>query len=585
MKKLLFVFIFALCLVPTKTLAADTGWTITSFNSDANIQTDGTVLFKETIAVDFESAKHGIYREIPYIYRNSDKTTYTKVDIQSVLIDQQGEQFTSSKNGDYVELKIGNPNQTITGKHTYDLTYVVTGILLGYADYDELYWNVTGNQWAVPIEHATASVTLPLDGMVQSSCYVGAAGSTESCTKNETSSGKVTFSSTKVLNPEEQLTYAVAFIKEMVPLLTVSSDNQTHSDSFYAAMIGTFLLVLIIGPAMLVRKWWKNGRDRKLIKTANSQIESSVGLFEHETIAPEFAPPLNLRPAEMNAVLTERTKPAGIAATIVDLAARGYLTITDQPKTNIFSRVNFVMTKTDKVPSDLSEYEKYLYDQLFLGRNEISTNELSRKFVTQTLEINKLIMNKVTTDQYFTGNPDVVRRRYLIWGIVLACLSPFLVYFTIFIGPEFVNAVAYGLAAGLTIFGAFMAIFAYAMPAKTALGHETANKILGYKMFIGSTEKYRAKFMENNNIFIDVLPYAIVFGLTDKLAKACAEMGIEPNNPTWYRSSTAFNMMAFSTSMNSFSTSMNAAAAPSGSGSGGGGFSGGGFGGGGGGSW
>jgi uncharacterized membrane protein len=86
---------------------------------------------------------------------------------------------------------------------------------------------------------------------------------------------------------------------------------------------------------------------------------------------------------------------------------------------------------------------------------------------------------------------------------------------------------------------------------------------------------------------MEVLPYAIVFGVTKKLAKAMEDMGIKPPEPAWYVGAAAFNPYRFTNNIDNFSRSLSSAiaAAPGGSGSGGGGFAGGGFGGGGGGSW
>lgn len=86
---------------------------------------------------------------------------------------------------------------------------------------------------------------------------------------------------------------------------------------------------------------------------------------------------------------------------------------------------------------------------------------------------------------------------------------------------------------------------------------------------------------------MEVLPYAIVFGVTKKLAQAFEEMGIQTPEPNWYVGTHPFNAAVFASSIDSFSSSLSTAIAstPSSSGSGGGGFSGGGFGGGSGGSW
>ena len=103
-------------------------------------------------------------------------------------------------------------------------------------------------------------------------------------------------------------------------------------------------------------------------------------------------------------------------------------------------------------------------------------------------------------------------------------------------------------------------------------------------------EKERQRFSERENIFSDYLPYAIVFGLTRKWAKAFEDLGFAPDTSSWYVGPHPFTALAFADSIDGFAvtTGGTLASTPASSGSsgfGGGGFSGGGGGGGGGGSW
>jgi uncharacterized membrane protein len=144
--------------------------------------------------------------------------------------------------------------------------------------------------------------------------------------------------------------------------------------------------------------------------------------------------------------------------------------------------------------------------------------------------------------------------------------------------------------AALILPAAIIAFFGYLMPARTATGNAAYIKTLGFKEFISKAEKYRAKWEEKENIFSDYLPYAMVFGVADKWAKAFE--GLDKNPPSWYRGSPGlmWSPLFFASSMTSAASSFghSLAVAPSsrgGGGFGGGGGGGGGFGGGGGGSW
>jgi uncharacterized membrane protein len=139
-------------------------------------------------------------------------------------------------------------------------------------------------------------------------------------------------------------------------------------------------------------------------------------------------------------------------------------------------------------------------------------------------------------------------------------------------------------------------IFTMRMKQRTKKSSELLGKILGFKEFIRTAELDRIKRLvdETPDYFYNVLPYAYVFGLTDKWAKKFEEIAVEP--PNWYHSGYnghMFNTWIFMSSFNHYTNAMQnnitIPPAPSGGGgssfSGGGGFSGGGMGGGGGGSW
>ena len=71
------------------------------------------------------------------------------------------DQYETSSDGGYTRIRIGDADQTVTGQHTYEIEYRIRGGLNHFSDHDELNYNVTGDQWEVPIERVTATVTLP----------------------------------------------------------------------------------------------------------------------------------------------------------------------------------------------------------------------------------------------------------------------------------------------------------------------------------------------------------------------------------------------------------------------------------------
>jgi uncharacterized membrane protein len=214
----------------------------------------------------------------------------------------------------------------------------------------------------------------------------------------------------------------------------------------------------------------------------------------------------------------------------------------------------------------------------------VSASSLKTTFYKALKEIKSDLYKEVVEKGLFPSNPDKVRIKYLVVAIVIGSVG----LWVGFSGIDRGNVFLADLGLGSIVSGVILAFVSRFMPRKTAYGRNVYRRILGYRMFIDKAEKYRQQYFEKQNMLNEVLPYAIVFGLTGKFADAMKDMGLKTTRPSWYTSAHAFNTINFVNSMDSFSSSMSSAiaAAPKSSGfSSGGGFSGGGFGGGGGGSW
>lgn len=588
---LVLLYIAVSFLLPTVT-HADEGWVINDFKSEIAIWDNGNVTVNETILVDFGSVpKHGIYRDLPYVYSDANgNKTYTQIDFPAVNMDNGDIPYEVDKNSSNVRLKIGDPNKTITGKHSYVIHYEVKGILRAYTDYDELYWNVTGLDWPVEIEHASATVTLPKPGVVQSACYWGNFGSTQQCIAEKVDEKTVAFSTKEALPTNAGLTVAVGYTHGMVPIITVPAPPSIVEQIQWGALVSAFVLTLAAGMFLVWRRWWRDGRDYWYGHHANPEGQArQIPLGLRESIAPEFASPGNLRPAELGTLVDERADTLDVTATIVDLAVRGYLTIAEEKKKWAFGSADYLLAKKKPADKSLLSYEKLLLESLFASGNEVRLSELKYSFYDDLRNVKDALYTEVVKQDLFTRNPETVRNTYYGVGIALLVVAVAGGGFVLSVGDisSWPLALLVGVAAALTIVSVVLLASAHAMPARTAHGRHVYRQALGYKLFIEKAEKYRAQFMEKENMFETVLPYAIIFGVTEQLARAMKVLELKPSQPGWYYGTHSFNPTAFASDINGFSKTLSTAMAstPQSSGSGGGGFSGGGFGGGGGGSW
>lgn len=530
------------------------------FDVQIEIQKSGQIQVAETIEYNFGSEqRHGIYRTIPFLKTNKDgKQFRMDIDVQSVK-DQNGKNYQheiSSENGE-LQLKIGDANTTITGLNTYIISYSVNGALTYFINHDELYWNVTGNGWNIPIEKASASVYIQnvIKDQLTADCYTGLIGSSTSICTSEIVSSGVVFSTDTFLNQSEGLTIAVTFPKNIVSIL-----EPTEVVPFFDTVIGkiVFVLLMVLGvfwyilyPLYLPLKWYLTGRDPF---NQNGKVQA---LFE----SPKTKTGRHLTPAESGTLIDEHAGPREISALLVDLARRGYLTIIENKKND------FSLEKGKEFLEDttLRGFEKTLLKGIFKSSKKIQLKEA--KLYETVKKVQDELYHSLVHEGYFPEHPEKVRSFYM--GIHAAASITFNFF----------------LILTASIFGRIM-------PKKTLDGVQTANLTRSLKNFLNSQER-QLEFQAKNQLFFEkLLPFAVAFGVEKVWADRFKDINMQ--QPDWYISSTAnsaFTANTFTRSLNSSFSSFNSAANPptssSGfsSGSGGGGFSGGGGGGGGGGSW
>ena len=226
-------------------------------------------------------------------------------------------------------------------------------------------------------------------------------------------------------------------------------------------------------------------------------------------------------------------------------------------------------------------YEQLLLERLFESGNPVTISSLKTKFYDDLAEVKKQLYRDILQKNFFVGDPEKIRNIYLGIGFAIIVVGALCVWG----GLYFILAPLLSFGIGIILVGFIFLFNSSNMPRRTAYGRELYQRVKGYQLFIGSAEKYRQQFFEKKNMFNEVLPYAIVFGLTGKFAQAMKDMGVQAQNPTWYSGTHAFAPAVFASDVNSFSKSLSDAIASTPSSSGSGGSSGGGFGGGGGGSW
>lgn len=605
---------FAISTAGPPQAAADEGWLIRSFDAHYAIDKNAVVTVMEDLIVDFGSLeRHGIFRDIPVEYAY-DAESNRLAEISEISVDDGAVPipFETSRLGPNRRIKIGDPDKLITGQQRYVITYAVSGGLNAFGDHDELFWNVTGNQWPVTIERATASVEVPGPGIQRVTCFQGPTRSTDPCSSSADES-RATFSTTTPLPPGSGLTLVVALEKGLVqvppPVLVPVAEEtgwakvgEEVSDFLGLNPLGITLsaLVAAIVFGVLLRQWWIVGRDRWFGNTyylsERPQAETKP-LFARETVVVEYQPPeilgngRRLRPAEIGLLLDERADTLDVSATIVDLAVRKYILIKELPKEGlfgIFGSRDYELKKLQKPDEELLPYERKLMGALFGGESTVRLSELKGEFHEDLREVkDELYREALKVHKFFPRNPEAVLIVYRLIGSGIAVIGGVGIWL---LGAAFgVGLVALPiLLGGLALF-----LLAPAMPRRTARGWEMYRRCLGFRLYMVTAEQDRQRFAEEANIFDEYLPYAIVFHCARRWATTFEGLGLENRKVDWYVGPTEFVPLDFAVGIRDFSSSVSStmASTPSSSGDSGSwaggfsGFSGGGGGGGGGGTW
>ena len=193
---------------------------IRNFQSNIYIKKDGTINVQENIEYDFEAAlRHGIYRDIPDRYNYGYKQYSVKLDVESVTNFKDAPYiYKVSQSGGWANIRIGDPDRKITGIHNYRIEYSVKGAVAFFEDHDELYWNVTGDEWRVPILSSGANVYFDqeINDGVMGACYTGVSGSENQDCEYQISNTGVQFKTLGSLNGGEGLTIIVGLPKGVI---------------------------------------------------------------------------------------------------------------------------------------------------------------------------------------------------------------------------------------------------------------------------------------------------------------------------------------------------------------------------------
>ncbi|MDJ0712457.1 MAG: DUF2207 domain-containing protein [Woeseiaceae bacterium] len=545
---------------------------ILEYHSDVQVFTDGTIEVTETIKVRAEGQqiRRGIYRDFPVDYEDRLGNEYRiKLQPLAVLRNGERESFHTVQSGRDVRTYFGRSDRFIEhGIHTYTFRYRADRMLGFFDEHDELYWNATGNEWAFPIDKASATIRLMFDAPHESIIvdgYTGRAGSNmQDYGRVLNGDGSVYFQANNPLPAAHALTVVVGwpkgFVEEPTRLDRVGwllKDNA----NLMAAAAGFVLLLLYYIPI-----WLLHGKD------------PAAGV-----VVARYEPPKGFSPASLRYIRQMYYDNKVMTAAIVNLAVKGYLRIKKKGKTHSLHRMDDETLKPALAPG-----EQELFNGLFKQGDAVTLKNSNHGLLGEARADHMESLRKDYKDQYFQTNG------LLNLPAILIVIVPAVIALNVGRGAT-PAVIAVVMLSFLT-----MVSFAIIMKRPTLRGRKLLDEILGFEDFLEVAEKdelnLRNPPQKTPELFEAFLPYALALGVeqawSEKFAKVLASIRGQDGGqyaPGWYDGHWKTSNLSQTT--NSLSSGLSSAVASSvsppgsSSGSGGGGSSGGGGGGGGGGGW
>jgi len=615
---------------------------ILNFDVKIQIEKSGNINVVENITINAEGNdfRHGLLRVLPLSRRDKDghqiDVQYT---IRSIKKDGVKENyFTKEESGDW-KIYIGNKDVDLErGVYDYQISYTVP-FQVGYFDqYDELYWNVTGNGWNLPIDKATCEISLPSGNKFENlHCYTGVSGSTASdCTSSLSTDHTLASFATIQLAANEGLTVAASFPKGIVDPPTFLQESAT----FYK-QIKTNLWSVIYGIGMSIFfffSWRKFGKDP--VK---------------KTLIPEFMAPFDWSPAIIGYVYDRKITRKTYMSSFINASVKGAIRILSTVENGVFKNKHaYEIEVLNKQSQKLSIEESDIVSG-FTKKDKIKVDDTNYKIFEKAYsKWLKTVTKQINLEDFYQNNTQkkwLGFAVFLIAGLTYQLLSntrgyinyPFYTGLIVAVSGLTYWFTKKGLSVGLLVLRGILAFFvlptalfvffisipflstiqmvvigivflmyifyARTLGKYTEKGADALHRLEGFKLYLQTAEKDRMNMLNppelTPQLFEKLFPYAIALGVEIEWGKQFAEiLELAKYDPAWYQGEDTFYMQpamflsGFGNSVNSAAVNPNppassgsSSSSSSGSsgswssGSSGGGSSGGGGGGGGGGGW
>lgn len=623
---------------------------ISDFAVNVEVRTDGSLLVTEQITVEAagEQISRGIFRDFP-VQMISRERLLRRVGFEVLEVQRNGqpEPYQLESMGAIERIRIGSANRELEpGRHRYRITYVTDRQLIERSGEDELYWNVTGNDWVFAIDQARISVQLPAGAeILRFDAYTGPSGAQGKHFRLlAQDAARIDLQTTEALAAYEGFTIAVAWPEGLIQrpglsqrLLWILQDNP-------GVALGCLVLLALLG--YFLWQWRRVGRDPEkgliipLFQAPSGLSPAASGFVWHHGFGMNYSPARALTVA-LTSMATQRALTLSESAKGYSLkAARKAVPLQYPGERKVYgalfssaSGLTLGGSYQPKLKKALDELQASIIENYHAACFMLNRKPWRRGLMLALLGVpltllpgldgaDAFIMGMMSLFVLSFGSVGIVglfigirnwragRRTEMVVGLIFAMAFGGVGLLMLTLMANVIPTLSIWSMLLVALFGVLCALFRWLLEAPTLHGRELLDKLEGYRDYLALAEselleKVGQAPVMSIELFEQHLPYAMALGVEQQwserferaLASGLVEAPEAGYKPDWYSGRGMLSPQSLSSNLSSNlgraaatssvapSTSSSSSFGSSSGGSSGGGSSGGGGGGGGGGGW
>ncbi|MFD6069916.1 DUF2207 family protein [Amycolatopsis lurida] len=391
--------------------------------------------------------------------------------------------------------------------------YTVDGAVAEADGLTRVSWQLAGG-WDSRLELVRASFAAPsVPNAV--TCHAGPEGARARCGTAQIAHSGLTRFSQQNLAAGQRMEISVELPGGTVPANARLEPSKTFAGAFVlTAPVGWawfgFALALVAAAVALIllRRRDEHPGDALPVRLLTGKDDQAA-----------FASPDGVLPGQVGTVLTGRADAVDLAATVVDLAVRNYLWVSEEPG----ELTGWRLVRRNPPDDQLTAYERAVFEALLPGEREsVLLPEIqSARIGIET--VRDVLADSVVERRWYSRLPGRLTRvglRICFYGLFLTVLL----------------ALTVGYAQlGLIVIaaGAVLAVAARWLPVRTGAGVALHRRLLGVRDALLATEATAVPKLEREVLLSRALPYALALGEQEQWLSGFAALK-GPPKIYWY---------------------------------------------------